>query len=150
MKVIAPWRIPEFINQFQGRNDLLAYAKQHNIPVSSTPKAPWSMDENLVHCSYEAGILEKPDLEPPKGVWKVTVDPTEAPDKPYRFTIYFDKGIPVKVVTEDKKQETESVKLFKLLNKIGHDNGIGRIDIVENRFIGLVRLSLNIFFHLLY
>ncbi|ORY71036.1 argininosuccinate synthase [Pseudomassariella vexata] len=137
VKVIAPWRIPEFIAKFQGRNDLLAYAKENNIPVSSTPKAPWSMDENLVHCSYEAGILEDPDHTPPKELWKMTVDPIDAPDKPYHFTIFFEKGIPVKVVTEDKKEVTDSVELFKLLNKIGHDHGVGRVDIVENRFIGL-------------
>jgi argininosuccinate synthase len=140
MKVIAPWRLPEFIKRFQGRSDLLAYAKKNNIPISLTPKLPDapSMDENLVHCSYEAGRLEKPEVAPIKEMWKMTVDPTDAPDKPYHFTIHFEKGIPVKVVTEDGKQETESVKLFLLLNQIGHDNGVGRIDIVENRFIGLV------------
>ncbi|PNY23917.1 Argininosuccinate synthase [Tolypocladium capitatum] len=137
IKVIAPWREPEFIQRFQGRNDLLKFAAENNIPVSSTPKAPWSMDDNMVHCSYEAGILEDPDHTPPKELWTRTVDPLDAPDKPYHFTVHFDKGIPVKVVTEDKKEATESVELFKLLNKIGHDNGVGRIDIVENRFIGL-------------
>ena len=134
INVIAPWREPKFIQQFQGRNDLLKFAAENNIPVSSTPKAPWSMDDNLVHCSYEAGILEDPDHTPPKELWTRTVDPLDAPDKPYHFTVHFDKGIPVKVVTEDKKEVTESVALFKLLNKIGHDNGVGRIDIVENRF----------------
>jgi len=67
----------------------------------------------------------------------MTLDPLDAPDKPYKFSIHFEKGIPVKVETEDGKVVTESVELFKLLNKIGHDNGVGRIDIVENRFIGL-------------
>ncbi|KAI0179164.1 argininosuccinate synthase [Hypoxylon sp. FL1284] len=137
MKIIAPWRIESFISKFQGRADLLEYARVNDIPVSSTPKAPWSMDENLVHCSYEAGILEDPDHEPPKHLWKMTVDPVEAPDTPYRFTIQFEKGIPTKVVTEDGKEATEPVELFKLLNRIGHDAGVGRIDIVENRFIGL-------------
>lgn len=137
MTVIAPWRIPEFIAKFQGRNDLLAYAKENNIPVSSTPKAPWSMDENIVHTSYEAGILEDPDHSPPKELWKMTLDPFDTPDKPYHFTITFSQGIPTKVVTEDKQEVTESVELFKLLNKIGHDNGVGRIDIVEDRFVGL-------------
>jgi argininosuccinate synthase len=88
------------------------------------------MDENLVHCSYEAGILEDPNHEPPKHLWKMTVDPTDAPDKPYHFTIQFAKGIPVKVTTEDGKEATEPVELFKLLNLIGHDNGVGRVDIV--------------------
>lgn len=137
LKILAPWRIPEFIKRFQGRNDLLEYAKENDIPVSSTPKAPWSMDENLVHCSYEAGILEDPNHEAPKHLWKMTVDPVDAPEKPYRFTLDFAKGIPTKITTEDKKEATEPVELFKMLNKIGHDHGVGRIDIVENRFIGL-------------
>ncbi|KFH48117.1 Argininosuccinate synthase-like protein [Hapsidospora chrysogenum ATCC 11550] len=137
VKIFAPWRDPDFIAKFQGRNDLLAYAKENNIPVSSTPKAPWSMDENVVHCSYEAGILEDPDHTPPDELWKMTISPMQAPDKPYHFTIDFEKGIPVKVTTEDKKEVTEAVELFKLLNKIGHDNGVGRIDIVENRFTNL-------------
>jgi argininosuccinate synthase len=137
LKVIAPWRLPEFCEKFQGRKDLLKFAAENNIPVSSTPKAPWSMDENLVHCSYEAGILEDPDHTAPKELWKMTVDPLDAPDKPTEFTIYFEKGIPTKVAMADGKEETEAVALFKLLNKIGHDNGVGRIDIVENRFIGL-------------
>jgi argininosuccinate synthase len=89
------------------------------------------MDENLAHCSYEAGILEDPDHEPPKHLWKMTIDPEDAPDKPYRFTVTFAKGIPVKIATEDGKEATEAVELFKLANKIGHDHGIGRIDIVS-------------------
>ncbi|KAK0715611.1 argininosuccinate synthase [Lasiosphaeris hirsuta] len=137
LKVIAPWRMPEFISKFQGRQDLLKYAADNNIPVSSTPKTPWSMDDNLVHCSYEAGVLEDPDHSPPKELWTRTIDPQDAPNKIYEFTINFEKGIPVKVVTEDKQEVTDSLELFKLLNKIGHDNGVGRVDIVENRFIGL-------------
>ncbi|KAF4957675.1 hypothetical protein FGADI_2914 [Fusarium gaditjirri] len=136
IKVIAPWRLPEFCEKFQGRQDLLKFAAENNIPVSSTPKAPWSQDENLVHCSYEAGILEDPDHTPPKDLWTQTVDPLEAPDKPLDFTVYFEKGLPVKVASPDQ-EATDSVELFKLLNKIGHDHGIGRIDIVENRWIGL-------------
>lgn len=89
-----------------------------------------------MHCSYEAGILEDPNREPPKNLWTMTVDPVDAPDKPYHFSIDFQKGIPVKVTTEDGKEATDSVELFKLLNKIGHDNGVGRIDIVEGRYIG--------------
>lgn len=127
IKIIAPWRLPEFCEKFQGRKDLLQFAAENNIPVSSTPKAPWSQDENLVHCSYEAGILEDPDHTPPKDLWTQTVDPIKAPDKPFDFTVHFEKGLPVKVATPDQ-EETDSVKLFKLLNKIGHDHGVGRID----------------------
>ncbi|KAI0008712.1 argininosuccinate synthase [Xylariaceae sp. FL0662B] len=136
LQVIAPWRLPEFIQRFQGRNDLLKFAAENNIPVSSTPKAPWSMDDNIVHCSYEAGILEDPDKTPPKELWTRTVDPVDAPNEPQEFTIHFENGIPVKVVTADQ-EATDSVEVFKLLNKIGHDHGVGRVDIVENRFIGL-------------
>lgn len=105
----------------------MKFAAENNIPVSSTPKAPWSQDENLVHCSYEAGILEDPDHTPPEELWTQTVDPLEAPDKPFDFTVHFEKGVPVKVVTPDQ-EATDSVDLFKLLNKIGHDHGVGRID----------------------
>jgi len=136
LEVIAPWRLPEFCKQFRGRQDLLQFATENNIPVSSSPKAPWSMDENLAHCSYEAGILEDPNLTPPKELWKMTVDPLDAPDTPTKFSIHFEKGIPVKVVLGGK-ETTGSVELFKLLNKIGHDNGVGRIDIVETRLVGI-------------
>lgn len=84
--------------------------------------------------SYEAGALEDVDYTPPKELWTQTVDPVDAPNKPYEFNIFFEKGVPVKVTTEDNKEETDSLELFKLLNKIGHDHGVGRIDIVENRF----------------
>ncbi|RDA95023.1 hypothetical protein CP533_2126 [Ophiocordyceps camponoti-saundersi (nom. inval.)] len=136
LQVIAPWRLPEFIKRFQGRNDLLKFAKDNNIPVSSSPKAPWSMDDNIVHCSYEAGVLEDPDHTPPKTLWTRTVDPVDAPEKPQEFTVHFEKGVITKVLTAGK-EVTDSVESFKLLNKIGHDHGVGRVDIVENRFIGL-------------
>ncbi|KAF3056636.1 Argininosuccinate synthase [Daldinia childiae] len=119
-----------------GRADLLRYAAEKKIPVSSTPKEPWSKDDNLVHCSYEAGILEDPDHTPPKELWTRTVDPLDAPNEPTDFSIHFEAGIPVKVILAGQ-ETTGSVAVFKLLNKIGHDNGVGRIDIVENRFIGL-------------
>ncbi|CAI4218832.1 unnamed protein product [Parascedosporium putredinis] len=123
--VIAPWRLPEFIQKFQGRQDLLKYAAEKGIPVSSTPKAPWSMDDNLVHCSYEAGILEDPDHTPPRS------------SGPEKFTVHFEKGLPVKVDVEGQGPITGSVEIMNILNKIGHDHGVGRVDIVENRFIGL-------------
>jgi argininosuccinate synthase len=113
------------------------------------------MDENLSHCSYEAGVLEDPDHTPvsssmhffisghhlltgnqPKDLWKMTLDPLDAPDAVTEFNIHFEKGIPVKV-TQGDQEATDSVELFKLLNKIGHDNGVGRIDIVETRLLGI-------------
>lgn len=90
--------------------------------------------------SYEAGALENCDYTPPKELWTQTIDPVDAPDKPYHFTLFFEKGIPVKIVTEDKKEATDSLEIFKLLNKIGHDHGVGRIDIVENRFSKLSQI----------
>jgi len=137
IKVISPWRIPEFYNRFQGRNDLLDYAAHVGIPVSQTKAKPWSMDENMAHCSYEAGILEDPDMTPPKDMWKLTVDPLDAPDKPEDFTIHFEKGLPVKLDTGDGKSVTDPVELFLTANAIARRNGVGRIDIVENRFIGI-------------
>ncbi|KAI9839959.1 MAG: argininosuccinate synthetase [Sarea resinae] len=140
IKVIAPWRIPEFYKRFAGRNDLLDYADQIGIPVTSTKAKPWSMDENLAHCSYEAGILEDPDVTPPKDMWKLSVDPLDAPNVPEDFTLFFEKGLPVKLEYEEKgakKTVTDSVELFLAVNAIARRNGVGRIDIVENRFIGL-------------
>ncbi|KAM0250614.1 hypothetical protein ACHAP5_002144 [Fusarium lateritium] len=136
LKVVAPWRMPEFYNRFAGRADLLKFADEQKIPVSSTPKAPWSMDDNIIHCSYEAGILEQTELEPPKDMWKRTVDPMNAPDKPTPFTVHFAEGVPVKLEVGDKTI-TGSLEIFKEANEIARVNGIGRVDIVESRFIGL-------------
>lgn len=136
VKVIAPWRDPEFIAKFVGRKDLLDYAAQKGIPVAQTKAKPWSTDENLAHISYEAGILEDPNTTPPKDMWKLTVDPTDAPDVPEQFDVEFKQGIPVKLTAKDQTS-TDPVELFLLANKIARRNGVGRIDIVENRFIGL-------------
>ncbi|KAI1364793.1 argininosuccinate synthase [Xylaria arbuscula] len=137
LSVIAPWRLERFVKKFQGRQDLLKFAAENNIPVSSTPKAPWSQDDNLAHCSYESGILEKPDMPAPKDIWTRTVDPLDAPDVPTKFSITFREGKPVKVEVEGGETVTGSLELFKALNKIAGDNGVGRVDLVESRFIGL-------------
>ena len=137
IKVIAPWRDPVFYNKFKGRQDLLDYASQQGIPVTSTKSKPWSMDENLAHCSYEAGILEDPNVTPPEDMWKLTADPTKAPDQPEDFTLHFKKGLPVKLEYGSGKTATDSVDLFLTANAIARRHGVGRIDIVENRFIGL-------------
>ncbi|KAF2460732.1 argininosuccinate synthase [Lineolata rhizophorae] len=138
--VIAPWRDPVFYKRFAGRSDLLDYAAEKGIPVTSTKSKPWSMDENLAHCSYEAGILEDPDVTAPRDMWKLTVDPEDAPNKPEDFTLFFDKGIPTKLIYQEGGQQktvTDAVDLFLATNAIARRNGVGRIDIVENRFIGL-------------
>jgi len=142
IKVIAPWRDPVFYEHFAGRNDLLEYAEKMGIPVTSTKAKPWSMDENLAHCSCEAGILEDPDVTPPTDMWKLTVDPMKAPDKPDDFIIHFEKGIPVKLEYEDqgkKKTVTDSVELFLAANAIASRNGVGRIDIVSSAAEEVVR-----------
>lgn len=138
IKVIAPWRIPEFYNRFPGRQALIAYAGEKHIPVTQTTSKPWSTDENLFHISYEAGILEDPNITPPADMWKLTTAPENAPNDPETITIEFQRGLPVRVtVPSDKKVYTDGVEIFLALNALGRKHGIGRIDIVENRFIGV-------------
>ncbi|OAR05725.1 hypothetical protein LLEC1_07574 [Akanthomyces lecanii] len=137
VSIIAPWRMPKFFNRFQGRQDLLKFAAENNIPVSSSPKSPWSLDANLAHTSAESGILEKPEVVAPKDVWTKSVDPLDAPDVPTKFSVTFKAGIPVKLDVEGGETYTNSVELFKKLNEIAGANGVGRVDIVESRFIGL-------------
>ncbi|KAJ4426422.1 hypothetical protein ANN_27236 [Periplaneta americana] len=109
--VVAPWRIPSFIKRFQGRQDLLQYAASHGIPVPVTPKEPWSMDANLMHISYESGVLEDPSAPAPAGIFQMTVDPQRAPDKSCRLQINF------------KHDQEESRRLCRLLfdDKAGED-----------------------------
>lgn len=135
--VIAPWRDPAFFNRFAGRKDLLEYAAAKNIEVTQTKAKPWLTDENLAHILFEAGILEDPDTTPPKDMWKLTVDPTDAPDVPEDFTVFFEQGLPSKLVLADGTTYTKPVELFIAANALARRNGVGRIDIVENRFIGI-------------
>ncbi|KAF8235622.1 argininosuccinate synthetase [Tricholoma matsutake] len=139
IKVIAPWRIPEFYNRFPGRQALIAFASEKSIPVQQTASKPWSTDENLFHISYEAGILEDPNTTPPADMWKLTTDPEQAASTPDRLAIHFKAGLPVKVTvfTNQNKTYTDEVEIFLALNALGRKHGIGRIDIVENRFIGV-------------
>ncbi|KAJ9495385.1 argininosuccinate synthetase [Exophiala xenobiotica] len=138
IQVIAPWRIPEFYERFKGRNDLLEYAAQQGIPVSQTKSKPWSMDENLAHCSYEAGILEDPDTTPPTDMWKLTADPIlSAANEPEDVTVKFEKGIPVSLTSSSTGTKTSPTELFLAANALARKHGVGRIDLVENRFIGL-------------
>ncbi|GMF08500.1 unnamed protein product [[Candida] boidinii] len=137
VQVIAPWRDDEFIKRFVGRKDLLEYASAKGIPVAQTKAKPWSTDENMAHISFEAGILEDPDTTPPKDMWKLTVDPQDAPETPEDFQVIFEKGKPVKLIYENGKEVTDPVELFITANAIARRNGVGRVDIVENRFIGI-------------
>lgn len=135
---IAPWRDPEFLEKFKGRTDLLNYAAENNIPVDATPKANYSVDENLFHTSFESGMLEDPMTPPDKSMWKMTVDPTDAPDVCERIRIEFEKGVPVKAVGHgDGAVKTDPLEIFMYLNERAGANGVGRLDIVENRFVGI-------------
>ena len=134
----APWKTQEFLDQFKGRTDLLNYAKEKGIPVTATHEKPYSSDANLMHISYEAGILEDPSSPPPSDVFEWTKSPQDAPNKETKLEIHFKDGIPIKVVNkEDSIIKEKPLELFEYLNKLGAENGIGRIDIVENRFVGI-------------
>ncbi len=129
IKVIAPWR--EW--NLKGRADCVAYAERYGIPIPVTPDKPYSMDANLLHISYEGGVLEDPWVGPPKGMFKMTVDPEDAPDVPTFVTIGYESGDPVSVNGE----RLSPVALLTKLNELGGMHGVGRVDMVENRFVGM-------------
>lgn len=138
IKVLAPWKMQEFLNEFKGRTDLINYAKKHNIDVKVTESKPYSEDDNLLHISHEAGILEDPAHEAGADVLCKVVHPTNAPDSPTRIWIEFKDGIPIKVKNlEDGTIKTDPLELFQYLNELGSKNGIGIVDMVENRFVGV-------------
>ncbi|SCV03754.1 LANO_0G06040g1_1 [Lachancea nothofagi CBS 11611] len=140
VKVIAPWRDPVFFERFAGRKDLLDYAAAKGIPVTQTKSKPWSTDENQAHISYEAGILEDPDTTPPKDMWKLITDPEDAPDTPEDLAIVFEKGVPVKLTYTEAgapKEVTKPLDVFMAASNLARRNGVGRIDIVEDRYINL-------------
>ncbi len=138
IKVISPWKMQEFLDQFKGRTDMLNYAKKNNIPVKASLAKPFSEDDNLMHISHEAGILEDPKFKPEKDIYTKMVLPQDAPDKETHIEIHFKDGIPVKVVNKKENiVKTSPLGLFNYLNKIGGENGIGLLDMVENRFVGI-------------
>ncbi|XP_064457172.1 argininosuccinate synthase-like [Ornithodoros turicata] len=138
IQTIAPWRMPEFYNRFAGRQDLFEYAKKHDIEVPVTPKAPWSMDANIMHISYESGVLEDPSLPAPDTLYQMTTDPKISPTRSDIVEIEFVKGIPTTVRdVSTGETHTGALDLFCHLNALGGKHGIGRIDIVENRVIGM-------------
>ena len=129
IKVIAPWREWEF----KGRSDLIAYAEEHNIPITASQAKPYSTDANLMHISYEGGILEDPWAAPPEDIFQLTVSPENAKPEAELVEISFEKGEPVAINGES----LGPVALLEKLNKIGGQHGIGRVDLVENRFVGM-------------
>ena len=138
IKVLAPWKMQEFLDQFKGRTDMLKYADEKGIPVKATVKKPYSEDDNLMHISHEAGILEDPAYKPERDMLTKIVPPQLAPDKETHIEIHFKDGIPVKVVNKEAKvRVSDPLELFLYLNKVGGQNGIGLLDMVENRFVGI-------------
>jgi len=133
IKVIAPWRDEKFLVEFPGRQEMIAYAKKNNIPVKATKNKPWSSDENLMHISFEAGMLEDPWEKPLEEMFEYSVSPQKAPDKASEILIDFENGIPISVNSE----KMSPAKLLAYLNKLGGENGIGRVDMVESRFVGM-------------
>ncbi len=138
IKVFAPWKNKEFLDCFKGRTDLLKYAEDKRIPVKATLKKPYSEDDNLMHISHEAGILEDPGFKAGRDIISRIKMPQDAPDKETHIAIHFKDGTPVKVVnTDDKTIKTNPLELFIYMNQIGAANGIGLLDMVENRYIGI-------------
>ena len=131
IKVIAPWREWEL----SSRTKLIEYAEKHQIAIAKDKRgeAPFSVDANLLHVSAEGKILEDPWIEPEEYIYTRTVNPMEAPDKPTEITIEFSKGDPIAL----NQKKLEPAQILKKLNEFGGKNGIGRIDIVENRFVGM-------------
>ena len=132
IRVIAPWRAENF---FKSREAMLEYAEQHQIPIAKDKRgeAPFSVDANLLHSSSEGKVLEDPAVEAPEFVYQRTIAPEDAPDRPQVFTIDFEKGDPVAIDGE----KLSPAALLTRLNQLGHDNGVGRLDLVEGRFVGM-------------
>jgi len=137
LQVIAPWRDPEFRRRFPGRAEMIAFCQEKGIAVQATAKKPYSMDRNLMHISYEAGILEDPwmDAFAPenKDMFKLTVAPEDAPDQPEYVTLDFEQGNCVAV----NGRRLTPLGVMKGLNRLGGKHGIGRVDMVENRYVGM-------------
>src|SRR5881296_842755 len=137
LPVIAPWRDGSFRAQFPGRAEMLKYCEEKKIPVEASAKKPYSMDRNLLHISYEAGILEDPwlDASAPehKTMFKLSVSPEDAPNKPEYVTLDFEKGNCIAV----NGKKLSPLGVMKTLNKLGGKHGVGRVDLVENRYVGM-------------
>jgi argininosuccinate synthase len=137
IQVIAPWRDPSFRERFPGRAEMIAYCAEKGIPVVASAKKPYSMDRNLLHISYEAGILEDPWLDAfgpaNKAMFKLSVAPEDAPNRPEYVTLDFVKGDCVAV----NGRKLNPLGVMQALNRLGGKHGIGRVDLVENRFVGM-------------
>ncbi|HBP19669.1 MAG TPA: argininosuccinate synthase, partial [Planctomycetes bacterium] len=135
LKVISPWKSGEFLQQFKGRTDMINFCEEQKIDIPVSLTKPYSMDENLMHKSYESGILEDPLTAPDPEMWQMTVDPRQAPDEETVIELEFKDGHPIRLTNEATGEtHTDLLDIFMGLNALGRANGIGRIDIVENRF----------------
>ena len=133
IQIIAPWREARFRKQFAGRKDMIEYCRLHKIPVEASVKKPYSMDRNLLHISYEGGILENAWNEPPAEMFKLTAAPEKAPNKAEYVEIEFKGGDAVAV----NGRRMSPLKIMETLNRLGGKHGVGRVDLVENRFVGM-------------
>jgi argininosuccinate synthase len=130
LAVIAPWREWDIVS----REDAIEYARTHNVPIAQTTTKIYSRDRNIWHISHEGGELEDPANAAPDHIWMLTKSPAEAPDKPTEVTVGFENGVPVSL---NGKSRISGLSLLEQLNEVGGENGIGRIDLVENRFVGM-------------
>ncbi len=138
LRIISPWKNPGFLERFKGRPDLLRYADEKGIPVKATSGKPYSEDDNLMHISHESGTLENPAKEAEGGIYSRTKSPMDAPDRATEIEISFKNGLPIKVRNiRDGTVKNDPLEIFSYLNALGSENGIGRLDLVENRFIGI-------------
>eukprot|EP00128_Syssomonas_multiformis_P013741 Colp12_sorted_trinity150504_noHs@35663 len=138
IKVLAPWRDAKFVEKFKGRTDLLNFARANGIEISSGEKPPYSMDENLMHISYESGDLEDPSQPGNEEMFLKTKMRSQWANEPETVRVYFQDGIPTKVENkEDGHVEEKPLDLYLYLNTLGNKHGVGRVDIVENRFVGI-------------
>lgn len=137
IKVIAPWRLEEFRNQFPGRAEMIAYAEKHDIPVTASAAKPYSMDRNLLHISYESGVLEDPWFDPSapenKEMFLLSNAPEDAPDEAEYLELEFEAGNCIALNGE----QLSPLQVMEKLNELGGKHGIGRVDMVENRFVGM-------------
>ena len=158
MEVIAPWRMADFREEFPGRSEMIAFAEKEGIPVQASAKKPYSMDRNLLHISFESGILEDPWFDPStesnRDMFVLSVSPEEAPDEPTYISLLWEKGDCVGLATDGLAELIENLGLtavgtegeytkltpygvMRVLNHLAGANGVGRIDMVENRFVGM-------------
>lgn len=155
LKIFAPWKNSEFINQFSaGRKSMLAYVQQHGLEVKASAKQPWSSDDNLLHISYEAGVLEDPWLTAPREIFERMTHPTDAPDEVERLIIHWEKGVPVRVSSCVESIETREgidvivhavgktvaeglLPVFKYIDTVAAKHGVGSLGMVETRYVGM-------------